>query len=83
MRLIERIQLLKLATTTNKYFMETISTKKKILKAIDELPERIEIEDAMEKLYLLYKVEKGITQADSGEKMDHQTVKERFQKWHE
>lgn len=60
--------------------METQNTKKKILQAIEELPERIEIEDAMEKLYLLYKIEKGIKQADSGEKIDYQTVKERFQK---
>lgn len=63
--------------------METANTKKKILQAIDELPDKIEIEDAMEKLYFLYKIEKGIEQADSGEKIDHQTVKERFQKWHE
>ncbi len=63
--------------------METANTKKKILQAIDELPDKIEIEDAMEKLYFLYKIEKGIKQADSGEKIDHQTVKERFQKWHE
>ena len=61
--------------------METTNTKKKILQAIDELPEGIEIEDAMEKLYFLYKIEKGIKQADSGENIGHQTVKERFQKW--
>ncbi|TSA29227.1 MAG: hypothetical protein D4R68_02705 [Ignavibacteriales bacterium] len=63
--------------------METANTKKKILQAIGELPDKIEIEDAMEKLYFLYKIEKGIKQADSGEKIDHQTVKERFQKWRE
>lgn len=63
--------------------METTNTKKKILQAIDDLPDKIEIEDAMEKLYFLYKVEKGIKQADNGEKIDHQTVKERFQKWQE
>lgn len=63
--------------------METTNTKKKILKAIDELPEKIEIEDAMERLYFLYKIEKGIKQADSNGKIDHQQVKERFQKWQE
>ena len=63
--------------------METTNTKKKILQAIDELPDKIEIEDAMEKLYFLYKIEKGIKQADSGEKIDHQAVKERLRKWHE
>jgi len=63
--------------------MDTTNTKKRILQAIDELPDKIEIEDAMEKLYFLYKIEKGIKQADSGEKIDHQTVKERFHKWQE
>lgn len=40
--------------------METAYTKKKILQVIDELPDKIEIEDAMEKPYFLYKIEKGI-----------------------
>jgi hypothetical protein len=33
--------------------METLNTKKKILKAIDELPDKIEIEDEIEKLYFI------------------------------
>lgn len=63
--------------------MEITNSKKRILQAIDELPHKIEIEDAMEKLYLLYKIEKGIRLADNYEKVVHQTVKERFQKWQE
>ena len=44
-----------------------MDTKQQILKAIEELPENAKVEDALERLYLLYKVERGIEQADSGE----------------
>ena len=58
-----------------------MDTKKKILKVMDELPENVTVEDAMEKLYFLYKIEKGIEQADKGQKIEHQKVKESMKKW--
>ena len=41
-----------------------MSAKEQILKAIQALPQ-----DAMEKLYLIYKVDRGIKQADAGAKI--------------
>ncbi len=46
-----------------------MNTKDKVIKAIQELPPDASIEDAMEKLYLLYKIDRGIKQADSGKKV--------------
>ena len=43
-----------------------MTQKQNILKAMSLLPENASIEDAMEKLYLLSKIEKGIHQADLG-----------------
>jgi elongation factor P--beta-lysine ligase len=37
-----------------------MGTKQQILKAIEELPENAGIEDALDRLYLLYKVERGL-----------------------
>ena len=34
--------------------------KEKILNAVNELPEKVSFEDAMERIYFLYKIEKGI-----------------------
>jgi predicted transcriptional regulator len=61
--------------------MPVQTTKEKVLKAIRELPDEIEIEDAMERLYFLYKIEKGLQQANSGQKISHEEAKKRLQKW--
>ena len=51
-----------------------MNTKDKVIKAIQELPPDASIEDAMEKLYLLYKIDRGIKQADSGKKVSQKEV---------
>ena len=56
--------------------MAEATVKEKVLKAIEELPQDITFEDTLEKLYFLYKVEKGIQQADS-----HIEAKDRMKKW--
>lgn len=55
------------------------STKKRVLEAVEKLPEDATIEDAMERLYFLAKVEEGIRQADAGETVSHEEVKRRFE----
>ncbi len=39
------------------------------------------IEAAMERLYLLTKIEKGITQADEGQCISHEEAKEKMKRW--
>ena len=58
-----------------------MDTKQQILKAIEELPENAKIEDALERLYLLYKVERGIEQADSRELITQEEARQRMAKW--
>jgi hypothetical protein len=43
-----------------------MTIKEQMLQAIRELPDEATVEDAMERLYLLYKVEHRIAQADAG-----------------
>ncbi len=52
-----------------------------MLKAVEALPEDASIEDAMGRLLLLAKVERGLEQADSGRTLSHEEVKERMSKW--
>lgn len=61
--------------------MAKATVKEKVLRAIEELPQDITFEDTFEKLYFLYKVEKGIRQADSGQKISHEEAKVRMKKW--
>lgn len=55
--------------------------KQRILKAIEELPDNAGIEDALDRLYLLYKVERGLRQADGGELISQEEVRQRMAKW--
>ena len=57
--------------------METPQVKSEIVRAIQELPDDATIEDAMERLYFLAKVERGLEQSE-GETISHEEVKARF-----
>jgi predicted transcriptional regulator len=58
-----------------------VTTKEQMLRAITELPDDATIEDAMERLYLLYKVERGIAQADAGQKVSQDEARKRMAQW--
>lgn len=51
------------------------------MQAVQGLPEDAAIEDAMEKLLFIAKIEMGLQQADSGQTISHDEVKKRVEKW--
>ena len=57
--------------------MET-TVKEKVLKAVEALPADATYENAMERLYVLYKVERGLRQIDDGEGIPHAEAKKRI-----
>ncbi|MCH7735822.1 MAG: hypothetical protein IH872_00310 [Chloroflexi bacterium] len=61
--------------------MSNQSVKDQILKAIQDLPDDATVESAMERLYLLYKIEQGIEQADRGQVVSQEEAKRRMEKW--
>ncbi|MCH7756438.1 hypothetical protein IH970_15130 [candidate division KSB1 bacterium] len=61
--------------------MKHKTVKEKILNAVNELPEEVSFEDAMERIYFLYKVEKGIQQANAGQVVSHEEARKRMKKW--
>ncbi|HLF76049.1 MAG TPA: hypothetical protein VJB57_01030 [Dehalococcoidia bacterium] len=56
-------------------------TKQDILRALDELPDDASIEDAMEKLLFLTKLERARAQVASGETVSHEQARVRMSKW--
>lgn len=58
-----------------------MTTKERVLEAVSSLPEDAQIEDAMERLLVIAKVERGIKQADAGQVVSHEEVKQRLSKW--
>ena len=58
-----------------------MTTKQMVLKVVRKLPDDASIEDAMEQLLFMAKVEKGLQQAEAGKTIPHGRVQERMKKW--
>ena len=58
----------------------TMTAKEKAVRAVQELPDDASIEDAMERLLFLAKIERGIQQADAGQTIPHERVRDRMAK---
>ncbi len=57
-----------------------METKRQILKAIEDLPDDASVEDDLDQLTLLYKVERRLGQADRGELISEQEARQRMAK---
>ena len=58
--------------------MRPLSTKDQMIQLIEQLPPDATVEDAIERLYLLYKVERGVDQADSGQKISQEEARRKL-----
>ncbi|MBM3464611.1 MAG: hypothetical protein FJX76_21145 [Armatimonadetes bacterium] len=58
-----------------------MTTKQQIVESMQQLPDDASYEDAMERLYLLYKIQRGIEQADRGQKVSHDEARQRMARW--
>jgi predicted transcriptional regulator len=54
------------------------TTKERILAALRGLPPDATVEDAIERLVFMAKVEEGLAQLDAGQGIAHEEVKRRF-----
>lgn len=54
------------------------SAKEKVLEVIQQLPADATVEDVMERLYFLTKVERGLADAAAGRVVAHDEVRKRF-----
>jgi predicted transcriptional regulator len=58
--------------------METPQMKQEIVRAVQDLPEDATLEDAIERLYFLAKIERGLEQSEAGNTISHDEIKSRF-----
>jgi predicted transcriptional regulator len=56
------------------------TTKAKIVRAVEELPEDATIEDAIERLVFLHKIEVGLKQAEEGKTVPLDEVEARLKR---
>ena len=55
--------------------------KTTVLDTVNELPAQFELDELLEKLLLVEKIEKGIQQLDSGKVKSHTEVKQAVERW--
>ena len=58
-----------------------MTTKEKVLQAVNNLPDDASIEDAMDRLLFLAKIQRGLQQVDTGQTIPQSEVKGRMAKW--
>ena len=58
--------------------MSDATAKERALRALEQLPEDATLEDAMERLFLLEKIERGRADMREGRSVAHEDVVERF-----
>lgn len=56
----------------------SLSTKERILEALRRLPADATVDDAIERLVFMARVEEGLQQLDAGQGVAHEEVKRRF-----
>ena len=60
--------------------MQQPTTKSKIVRAVEELPESATIEDAIERLVFLHKIEIGLKQSQEGKTLPLDEVEARLRR---
>jgi predicted transcriptional regulator len=56
-------------------------TKDKVLEAVREMPQEFDLEELIERLIFIDKVEKGIKQLDEGKTVSHDQAKNIIKSW--
>jgi predicted transcriptional regulator len=54
------------------------SIKQKVIEAVESLSADATVEDAMERLYFLAKIQRGLEQADAGDTIFHDDARKRL-----
>ena len=55
--------------------------REKVIDTVNDLPQEFELEELLEKLVFVEKVESGLKQVETGQTISHDQVKEILKKW--
>lgn len=55
--------------------------REKVIEAVKELPQEFDLDELIERLLFVEKVEQGLQQLKDGKTIDHDQVKEMVKKW--
>lgn len=55
--------------------------KKSIIRVINDLPNNVKLDDVIERLVVLEKIEAGLIELKEGKTISHESVKRRVKRW--
>ena len=58
-----------------------MQAKQQMLKTIEKLPDDANIEAALERIYLLFKIDRGIKRADASDLISQEKTRQHMAKW--
>ncbi|BBD64925.1 hypothetical protein NIES4072_14100 [Nostoc commune NIES-4072] len=58
------------------------TVKYQVLKAVEEMPQDVTFDEVMERLYFLYKVDRGLKEVETGNTISHPEAKKQIKTWH-
>jgi predicted transcriptional regulator len=58
-----------------------VATKEQMIEAIQDLPADASYEDAIERLFLLYKIEQGLADIEAGRTFTQEEARQRMAQW--
>lgn len=56
-------------------------TKPEFMKALEELPAEATVQDAIDRLYVLYKIDRGTADLEAGRVLSESELTERVKQW--
>ena len=56
-------------------------TKEKLIQTINELPDNFSVDDLLDSIMLMNKIENGLKQSKSGDTFTSEQAKKKLQKW--
>jgi len=61
--------------------MPDTSLKQKVIDSIEKLPENASLDDIIERIYFIHKIEVGLKQSEQGDVISHKDVLKKIEKW--
>jgi predicted transcriptional regulator len=60
---------------------EPVVTRKALLRSVKELPEQVPVDELIDRILLLSKIERGLAQSAKGEVVSTAEARKRLRKW--
>ncbi|MBC6424533.1 MAG: hypothetical protein GDA43_26365 [Hormoscilla sp. SP5CHS1] len=62
--------------------MAETTVKYRVLKAIESMPPSVTFKEVMDRIYFLYKVDRGLKKVETGDSISHEEANKRIKTWH-